>query len=388
MNRTENMVLSYPGKKNEDEIIQGTPLAKLHLNKTIGPENPSPNMIIEGDNLPILKTLLEVYGLRGKVDLVYIDPPFSTNNTFKSGETRTSTISPGHSDPVAYFDNLTGYRFLEFLRERLILLREILADHGSIYVHIDAKAGHYLKVIMDEVFGGENFRNDITRIKCNPKNFKRRGFGNIKDMILFYSKTDYFTWNDPKEPMTDGAAEALCPKVDKNGKHYTTIPLHAPGETRNGETGKPWRGMLPPKGRHWRCAPSLFDELDKQGLIEWSSTGNPRRIIYAEEKIRGGKRLQDIWSFKDGPYPDYPTEKNLDLLRTVINASSNPGDFVLDCFCGSGTTLIAAQQLGRRWIGIDQSAVAISAFFKRLKKAAPQTSLFNSVQGYQYFKSD
>ena len=388
MNRTENMILSYPGKKTEADIIQDTSPAKIHLKKSVGPENQSPNMIIEGDNLTVLKTLLEEFNLQGKVDLVYIDPPFSTNNTFKSGETRTSTISPGHSDPVAYFDNLTGYHFLEFLRERLVLLREILADHGSIYVHIDAKAGHYLKVTMDEIFGGKNFRNDITRIKCNPKNFKRRGFGNIKDMVLFYSKTDDFTWNEPKESMTDDDVETLFPKTDKNGRHYTTIPLHAPGETKNGETGKPWRGMLPPKGRHWRCAPSLFEELDKEGLIEWSSTGNPRRIIFADEKKKEGKRLQDIWNFKDSPYPTYPTEKNLDLLKTIIGASSNPGDMVLDCFCGSGTTLLAAQQLGRRWIGIDQSSVAVSAFFKKLKKAAPQGSLFQSSHGYQYFKAD
>jgi adenine-specific DNA-methyltransferase len=125
--------------------------------------------------------------------------------------------------------------------------------------------------------------------------------------------------------------------------------------------------MLPPRGRHWRYPPDVLEQLDRQGLIEWSSTGNPRKKIYADEFVKKKMYRQDIWEFKDPQYPSYPTEKNLEMLKVIVEASSNRGDIVLDCFSGSGTTLIAAEQLGRRWIGIDNSPKAIEVTLKRLK---------------------
>jgi adenine-specific DNA-methyltransferase len=166
--------------------------------------------------------------------------------------------------------------------------------------------------------------------------------------------------------MTEEDIKRLFSKVDKDGRKYITTPLHAPGETRNGPTGQPWKGLKPPKGRHWRYSPDELDRLDEHRLIEWSSTGNPRKIIYADEVLAKGKKRQDIWEFKDPPYPTYPTEKNLEMLKMIIEASSNPDDIVLDCFAGSGTTLVAAEEMGRRWIGIDDSKVAIGAARKRL----------------------
>jgi adenine-specific DNA-methyltransferase len=341
--------------------------------------------LIKGNNLEVMKALLVNYGLQDKVDLVYIDPPFSTNNVFRRGEDRTATISSSGEDDIAYTDTLRGAEFLEFIRERLIFIRELLASHGSIYLHIDYKIGHYVKIIMDEIFGRSNFRNDITRIKCNPKNFARKGYGNIKDLILFYSKTDDFVWNEPHSEMTGGDIERLFPKIDRAGRHYTTTPLHAPGETSEGDTGKPWKGMLPPKGRHWRYDPSVLDELDNKGLIEWSKTGNPRKIIYADDAINKGKRLQDIWEFKDAQYPSYPTEKNIGLLKTIIRTSSNPEQLVLDCFCGSGTTLLASHELGRHWIGIDNSQSAIQATVDKLTSNA---ALFNFGHDYEYLRQE
>lgn len=167
------------------------------------------------------------------------------------------------------------------------------------------------------------------------------------------------------------------------GKRYTATPLHAPGETTNGNTGRQWKGLAPPKGRHWRYDPKVLDKLDKEGLIEWSKTGNPRKIIYADEAQAKGKRLQDIWEFKDTPYPIYPTEKNLKLLKTIIRASSNPGQIVFDCFCGSGTTLLAAYELERYWIGIDNSKVAIQTTINRL---TPEKGLFNVGPEYEYLE--
>jgi adenine-specific DNA-methyltransferase len=219
---------------------------------------------------------------------------------------------------------------------------------------------------MDKIFGEDNFINHIVRIKCNPKNFHRAGYGNIHDMILFYSKTQNYVWNDSRESFSEDDIRRLSPKVDKSGRRYTTTPLHAPGETQNGVTGLPWRGIRPPRGRHWQYPPEELDRLDKEGLIEWSPNGNPRKIIYADEMIQKGKKRQDVWDFKDPPYPIYPTAKNIEMLKVIINASSNPDDIVLDCFAGSGTTLVAAEALGRRWIGIDISEVAIETIQKRL----------------------
>ena len=372
--------LVYPQKKAENKIITKPELAKLEPIFTYG--NPSllsynawSNMLIYGDNVPVLGSLLNMQGIKDNVRLVYIDPPFSTQQEFRAGKKRVATISSSQQDSLAYSDRLIGADFIEFLRERLILLREILADDGSIYVHIDWKKGHYIKVIMDEIFGEDNFINDIARIKCNPKNFNRRAYGNIKDMILFYSKIDKYVWNEAKEAMSEDDIQRLFPKVDAKGRKYTTIPLHAPGETQNGVTGQLWKGLKPPKGRHWRTNPAELSKLDAQGLIEWSKAGNPRKIIYADDVVANGKKRQDIWDFKDSPYPDYPTQKNEDMIRAIVEASSNSTDIILDCFSGSGTTLICAEKTGRRWIGIDISEVAIQTTLQRLMKI-PQIKPF------------
>lgn len=354
------MFITYDNKKHEKDIFENTPRAELKVISGKGAKN----KLIYGDNLSVLKTLLDDYA--GMVDLIYIDPPFATNGHFKISEERANTISSSNGDAIAYSDTLVGTDFLEFLRERLIFLREILSKRGSIYLHIDYKVGHYVKLIMDEIFGRKNFRNDITRIKCNPKNFHRKAYGNIKDMILFYSKSESPIWNEPCVPFSEEDEERLFKKIDKDGRRYTTIPLHAPGETSNGKTGKEWRGTMPPKGRHWRSDPAILEKWDQQGLIEWSASGVPRKKIFLDEKE--GKKMQDIWEFKDPQYPEYPTEKSLDLLKFIVEASSNEGDLVLDCFCGSGTTLVAAQTLNRNWIGIDKSEYAIKVAKRRIEE--------------------
>lgn len=379
--RGENyMILTYEGKKTKEEILNGIKNCSL---KSIKGNSQSLSKLIRGENLEVLKYLIDKMDLKGKIDLVYIDPPFSTNNIFRISKEKANSISCSKGDNIAYDDSLTGAEYLEFIRERLILLRELLSDKGSIYVHIDYKTGHYIKILMDEIFGKENFLNDITRIKCNPKNFERKAYGNVKDMILFYSKTKNYIWNEPKAQLSEEEIKRLFKKVDKDGRRYTTIPLHAPGETINGPTGQPWRGMMPPKGRHWRCSPDVLEELDKNGLIEWSKNGVPRKKIYADEK--NGKKIQDVLEFKDPQNPSYPTEKNFDLLKLIISASSNIGSLVLDCFCGSGTTLKAAQELGRNWIGIDKSEEAIKVALNKLTNG--QISLLNG-QEFEYLEQE
>ena len=340
------------------------------------------NLLIKGDNVRGLTYLLNELNLEEKIDLIYIDPPFATGSDFTITNGRASTISNSKNGNIAYSDKLLGTNFIEFLRQRLILLKKLLSKKGSIYLHIDYKIGHYVKVLMDEVFGIENFHNDITRIKCNPKNFKRKGYGNIKDLILFYSKSANPIWNEPKKKYSEKDLEKLFPKQDKQGRRYTTVPIHAPGETENGKSNQPFKGIMPPVGRHWRTDVVVLEQWDKQDLIEWSPTGNPRKIIFADEQE--GKRIQDIWEFKDPQYPIYPTEKNNDLLDLIIKTSSNMDSIVLDCFCGSGTTLKSAQINNRNWIGIDQSEQAIKATIKKLEKI--ERNLFFNENKYEFIE--
>lgn len=371
-------VLYIPGKKkmynaitsenkcNECFIAQKLPLQFMIDN----------NILIKGDNLLGLQWLLD-NGYEGKIDLIYIDPPFATGNSFGIDKTgRVATISRSTDAITAYSDFRKGKIFIEWLRARVRLMHRLLSEKGSFYLHIDYKTGHYVRVMLDEIFGMNNFRNDITRIKCSPKNFHRVGYGNIKDVIFFYSKSETPVWNDVQIPCSDEDIAKRYTKIDSKGRRYTTVPIHAPGETKSGKTGSCFKGIYPPKGRHWRCPVEELEKLDEQGLIEWSKNGNPRKINYADKHLT--KKQQDIWYYKDPVYPIYPTEKNLDMLKYIVANSSNPDSVVLDCFCGSGSTLYAAQTLGRQWIGIDQSEIAIDVTKKRIG----QRNLFNSVPYY------
>lgn len=350
-----DMILQFDGKKKKDEI--------LNCDLIKGIEFFDQSMVIQGDNIQVLREMLKNY--RGKIDLIYIDPPFGTKQTFTKGEGRVSTISRSKKGTIAYEDNLINDEYLSFMYERIVLMYELLSEQGSLYLHIGTEMGHYLKIILDEVFGSENYRNDITRIKGNPKNFNRKAYGNQKDMILFYTKNaNKCIWNEVKIPLklSQEELEKKFPKIDSNGRRYNTVPLHAPGES-NGPTGQIWRGMMPPVGRHWRTSPEEFDKMDEMGLIEWSKTGNPRIKKFADE--HKGSKIQDVWEYKDPANPIYPTEKNMEMLELIIKQSSNKNSIVMDCFCGSGSTLYAAQKLGRKFIGIDQSDEAIKAINSR-----------------------
>ena len=364
--------LTYPGKRPAADILATPPAAPVHL--WTPPDAPAPpaNALFFGDNLPLLAHLLTRPDVRGRVRLVYIDPPYATGGVFES-----------RCQSGAYADTLTGAGYLEFLRERLLLLRELLAEDGSIYVHLDKNMAFHAKVIMDEVFGPRNFRNWITRKKCNPKNYTSRAYGNVADYLLFYTKTDRYVWHRPVEEWTDERALKEYQYVDTDGRRYKKVPVHAPG-VRNGETGKPWRGMLPPPGKHWQYQPVKLDEMNARGEIYWSPTGNPRRKVYLENSA--GVPLQDLWlDCRDAHNQNirvtgYPTEKNPALLERLIAASSDPGDLVLDCFSGSGTTLSAAAVLNRRWIGMDNSPRAIFSTLSRFANGTGRMGDFVSAR--------
>lgn len=352
---SKNCYLCYQGKTPAKDIFSNAPSCNLNLVKKMHDDG-FVDSVFKGDNLPIMNRLLEP--LRGKVDLVYIDPPFGTNRDFIAD-----------SGKAAYSDKVTDEMFLEFLRKRLYFLYEFLSPSGSIYVHIDKKMGHYVRIIMDEIFGSSNYINEITRIKCNPKNFDRRAYGNISDSILFYSKNRGLNiWNDIAMELDSGEKARLFRKVDSSGRMYTTTPLHAPGETADGPTGQLWKGIAPPPGRHWRYSPKVLSELDAEGLIEWSPSGNPRKIIYADE--HRGKKIQDVWDFKDKgkSYSRYPTQKNGEMLDLIIENSSNRESLVLDCFMGSGSAIVSAAKLGRKFIGVDYSEHAMEIAENALSK--------------------
>jgi len=364
-------MLQYKNKKSISGIARmaANPLYKLNAVKKT-----SDSLIISGDNFSAMSCLL-AGGYAEKIDLCYIDPPFLTDNVFTFTGERVRTISNSKRGEIAYEDRFKREEYFEFMRERLVLIHKLLSPCGSLYLHIDSKIGHYLKVLLDEIFGEDNFLNEITRIKGNPKNFHRRAYGNEKDVIYFYAKDkSQNIWNDIKVECSENELSKNFAKTTPDGRRYTTVPVHAPGEC-SGATGGLWRDMLPPQGRHWRTAPAELDKLDALGLIEWSSNGNPRLMKFADE--HKGKKIQDVWlDFKDPLYPEYPTQKNAQMLELIVQQSSNENSLVLDAFAGSGGFLKAAQKFGRKFIAIDKGEKAVQL----LKESLLQGSIDDQPQ--------
>ena len=348
--------LAYDNRISEAEALEAIPV-EFSARKGSGWQDAalSANAFALCDNLAGLSALARS---GQKARLIYLDPPYNTGMGFHSRDLQH-----------AYKDSRSTAGYVEFMRRRLILMRECLANDGSIYIHIGHQMLAHLKVIMDEVFGARNFRNIISRRKCSSKNFTSNSYANIHDYLLFYTKSDDYVWNQPGQKPTEEWVNKEYTKVDARGR-YKLVPVHAPG-TRNGGTGLPWKGKNPPPGKHWQYAPSKLDELDEQGFIHWSKTGNPRRKVYlADDKL---VPYTDQWDcFRDAHHQSigitgYPTEKNIDMLRMIVGASSNPGDLVVDPFCGSGTTLAAADDLNRQFIGMDESFTAANATLNRLR---------------------
>lgn len=377
--------LVYAGKEREEDILAETMGVPLQPIKTFGSVDEAgwENMLIFGDNLQAMKTLLRMKeegklvnadGSHG-VKLVYIDPPFATKQEFRGG-----------TDEKAYQDKIIGARFIEFLRKRLVLLRELLSSDGSLFLHLDPKKSHYLKTILDEVFGEANFRNEIIWKRQSAHNDARR-CGAIHDSILFYTRSDRWIWNDDvRMPVSEDYLQQFFDQVDASGRRYARGDLTAPGITREGDSGKPWRGIdVTSKGRHWAIPedvvfryeidPELniqqkLDALDKADAIHWPKKGVPRLKRFADEV--DGVSLQDVWTDiklihnQSSERVGYPTQKPEALAERIILSSSNSGDIVLDAFAGSGITLAVAEKLGRRWIGIDCGKLSIYTIQKRL----------------------
>jgi site-specific DNA-methyltransferase (adenine-specific)/adenine-specific DNA-methyltransferase len=333
--------LIYADKEREEDILADTMAVPLQPVKTFRKgENGNcwTNMLIFGDNLQVLKTLLQMKqegklknadGTPG-VRLVYIDPPFATRQEFR-----------GSQDQKAYQDKIAGARFLEFLRKRLVFLRELLSEDGSIYVHLDWKKAHYVRTLLDEILGEENFRNEIVwyyrRWSAPSKLFQR-----YHDVVFWYTKNQEYLFNELRE---------------------------MPANVR--------------KGRR-----ESYERDENGRLFRWQSLHGKRYKIYRDDE---GVLAGDVWEI---PFihpsgyerTAYPTQKPEALLERIIKASSNPGDLVLDCFAGSGTTLAVAEKLGRRWIGVDCGKLAIYTMQKRLLNIAESKDLEDPQKKKKYGK--
>lgn len=339
------------------------------------------NKLIWGDNKLILSSLKngplrEEIESQGGIKLIYIDPPFDVGADFsiniEVGE-ESLTKQPSVLEELAYRDTWGkgADSFIAMIYERLSLMRDLLAEDGSIYVHCDWRVNSYIRLVLDEIFGKENWKSEIIWKRSTSKNDAKQGakfFGRIHDTIHHYAKAkDNCLFNTVYEQYSDEYLDSTYSKVDDNGKRFKTSDLSAakPG----GNTSYLWKGCPPPKGRYWAFSYENMEKFEKDNLIYYSDTGKPYLKQYLDEMP--GVSLTDLWIDFPGvtiksERLDYPTQKPEALLERIIKASSNPGDLVADFFCGSGTTLAAAEKLGRKWLGSDLGKFAVHTARKRL----------------------
>jgi site-specific DNA-methyltransferase (adenine-specific) len=329
-----------------------------------------------GDNLEQLRKLPDAC-----VDLIYIDPPFNSNRNYEVfwGETKEKrAFEDRHESTKAY---------IEYMRPRCVEMARVLKKSGSFYYHCDWHASHYVKVMLDQIFGENNFQNEIIWKRTFAHSSANR-YGPIHDNIFFYTGSEKYTWNEQYQPYEQDYIETFFDQQDEDGRRWMRMDLTGDG-VRHGESGQPWRGInVTAKSRHWavpreaieqyKIDPSgsvqeKLDALDAAGAIHWPKKegGAPRLKRYADKSL--GVPLQTVWNDirplhnLSAERLGYPTQKPLPLLERIIQASSNENDIVLDAFCGCGTALVAAQKLKRQWIGIDISPTACRVMAKRLK---------------------
>jgi DNA modification methylase len=371
------------------------------------------NRLYYGDNLGILREHIA----DESVDLVYLDPPFNSNATynvlFRSPEGKESPAQieafddTWHwSEPAenAYWEVLHGpntdaARMLEAMRGflgendmmaylammavRLIELHRVLKKTGSLYLHCDPTASHYLKILLDAIFGPKRFVNEIAWKRSHAHSDSKQGskhFGRTKDTLLFYSKSEDRTWNVQYTPYSDEYVNRDYRRVDKNGRRYRLDNIQGPGGAAKGNPFYEVMGV----SRHWRYSKERMQKLIDEGRIVQTRPGAvPQMIRYLDEMP--GVPAQDIWTDikllnnRDKEMLGYPTQKPVALLERIISASSNEGDVVLDPFCGCGTTVHAAQKLNRQWIGIDVTHLAIGLIERRLRDAFGKEAKFETI---------
>ena len=360
----------------------------------VGDEGVGMNYLYYGDNLEILQK----YIVDHTVDLIYIDPPFNSsrdyNILFREADGAASdaqitafedcwhwtaaaeatfrqlvdTAPPALVEMMRNFRSFIGENdimaYLTMMAIRLVELRRVLKDTGSCYLHCDPTASHYLRILLDIIFGKRNFQNELIWKRTSAHSDARRA-GRVHDVIFLYSKSERtWTWNKLYTPYEKDYVESHYRKADPDGRLWYDDNLIAP---RGAGPVYDWKGVT----RAWRVTRENMERLEREGKLYYTEKGVPRYKRYLDEMP--GLPLQDVWT---DIFPinsqakerlGYPTQKPLALLERIIRASSNPGDVVLDAFCGCGTTIDAAQKLGRRWIGIDITHLAIALIKNRLR---------------------
>lgn len=332
------------------------------------------NKIFWGDNLQVMSHMLKEF--RGKVDLIYIDPPFDSKADYKKSVRVKGKAAAGDRavfEEKQYTDIWNNDEYLQFMFERILLLRELLSPTGSIYLHCDYRKSHYLKLMMDEIFGADNFINEIIWLRTNAHNMKSKGYGRSNDHILLFTKNKDFTFNEQYLPY--GEAQLSRYKEDEDGRLFTGRDLTFSGQ--NPAKQFTWRGTTPPPNRSWGLPKDELESLWEKGLILTKKDGTPRldgyKVFLDEAK---GTPLSCNWTDisrvgnTSGERLDYPTQKPEELIERIVEVSSNPGDIVFDCFMGSGTTQAVAMKHGRRFIGADINLGAIQTTTSRLSVVA------------------
>ena len=368
-------------------------------------KTPGGNTLFYGDNLRILRQHVP----DESVDLVYLDPPFNSNASynvlFKAPDGHQSqaqieafddtwhwtesaeqafdeVMRSGNSDAATMLHAIRAFlgendmmAYLAMMAVRLIELHRVLKPTGSLYLHCDPTASHYLKILLDAVFGRGRFINEVTWKRSHAHSDSKQGskhYGRLTDQLLFYSKTDQRTWNPQYTPYSKEYLDRDYRRLELNGRRYRLDNIQGPG---GAEKGNPFYEVMG-VSRHWRYSKKRMEELIAKNLIVQTSPGAvPQIKRYLDEMP--GVPAQDIWTDIDiinnrsKELLGYPTQKPVALLERILAASSNPGDVVLDPFCGCGTTLHAAAKLKRRWIGIDVTHLAIGLIKRRLNEAFP-----------------
>lgn len=316
-----------------------------------------------GDNIEKLRAMPP-----GFVDLVYIDPPFNSNRNYE-------VFWGDAKEKRAFEDRGKSTRaYLDFMRPRCVELHRVLKETGSFYFHCDWHASHYVKVMLDRIFGEDNFQNEIIWKRQSAHSDSKQGarhYGRLHDSIFFYTKGPRYTWNQQYMPYDETYIETFYSNVEAaTGRRFQYGDLTGPGGAAKGNPQYEFLGVT----RYWRYSRERMEQLHRDGRIEFRPNGKvPRLKRYLDEAK--GMPVQSVWSdirplINFGKEAvGYPTQKPLGLLDRIIRTSSDPDDIVLDAFCGCGTALVSAQNLERRWIGIDISPTACRVMANRLEEA-------------------
>jgi DNA modification methylase len=366
------------------------------------------NQLYYGDNLEIMRKHIQ----DECVDLIYLDPPFNSrrayNIIFKDEKGRQASsqieafedtwrwtpltaqafdelmsshlVSPQLKTTINAFKSFMKtsdlMAYLTMMTIRLVEMHRVLKDTGSLYLHCDPTASHYLKILLDQIFGQQNFRNEIIWKRTSSHGNVQKKFGAIHDTIFFYCKGRGSIWNQIFTPFDESYHQTYYGRKDKDGRRYTLDNITAPMQRASKGQIYEWKDYKPGPSRCWIYAIDKMRELDEAGRLYYTKTGGVRYIRYLDEME--GVKAQDIWiDIKPVPSNEalgYPTQKPVALLERIIQASSEEGQTVLDPFCGCGTAIVAAEKLGRSWIGIDITYYAIGLVKKRLSDQFPDIS--------------